>query len=123
MRKLLAMLFVTASIALTATTPAHAHAHLKRADPAVGSEVSPGPTQLRLNFSEGVELAFSQVEIALDNGEKVAPAAVVLDPNDPKTILVTLKGPLRPGHYNVAWHVVSVDTHKTQGHYDFTVKP
>jgi methionine-rich copper-binding protein CopC len=35
---------------------------------------------------------------------------------------VTLK-PLAPGTYKVTWHAVSVDTHRTQGSYEFTVKP
>ena len=29
---------------------------------------------------------------------------------------------LRPGEYTVAWHVVSVDGHKTKGQYTFSVK-
>lgn len=110
-------------VAITAVTPAYAHAHLKRAVPAVGSEVSPGPSTLRLSFSEGIELPFSHIEIAMGDGMAIAPSAVALDPNDPSVIVVTLLGPLAPGHYDVAWHVVSVDTHKTQGHYEFTVMP
>jgi methionine-rich copper-binding protein CopC len=30
---------------------------------------------------------------------------------------------LAPGTYRVAWHVVSVDTHRTEGAYTFAVKP
>ena len=37
-------------------------------------------------------------------------------------LMVKLK-PLSPGIYSVAWHVTSVDTHKTEGHFTFTVKP
>jgi methionine-rich copper-binding protein CopC len=29
---------------------------------------------------------------------------------------------LPPGEYTVAWHVVSVDGHKTKGQYTFSVK-
>ena len=29
--------------------------------------------------------------------------------------------PLPPGTYKVNWHVLSVDTHKTEGSYSFTV--
>ena len=111
------------AVAMTASGPAWAHAHLKKADPPVGSDVSPGPAQLRLVFSEGVELAFSKVEIVMGDGMAIAPAAVALAPDDPTTIIVSLKAKLDPGRYAVTWHVVSVDTHKTQGHYDFTVKP
>jgi methionine-rich copper-binding protein CopC len=30
---------------------------------------------------------------------------------------------LGPGVYRVKWHVVSVDTHRTEGDFNFTVKP
>lgn len=104
-------------------TPAFAHAHLKQADPAAGATVSTGPSQLRLTFTEGVELAFSGVAIAMDDGMIVKPSAVALAPTDPTTILVTLATPLGAGHYKVSWHVLSDDSHKTRGHYAFTVKP
>jgi len=41
---------------------------------------------------------------------------------DPKTLVIGLKA-LKPGDYSVDWHVTSVDTHKTQGHFSFTVAP
>lgn len=106
----------------TLTTPAFAHAHLKQAVPAAGATVSTGPSQLRLSFTEGVELAFSGVAIAMDDGMAIKPSAVALAPAEPNTILVTLTAPLSPGHYKVTWHVLSDDSHKTRGHYAFTVK-
>lgn len=121
MRAVLAALIL--AVATLATGPAYAHAHLKKADPAVGSEVSPGPAQLRLSFSEGVELAFSEVEIARADGMAVTPSGVALAAGDPNTIVVTLKARLAAGRYTVVWHVTSVDTHKTRGHYAFAVKP
>jgi len=30
---------------------------------------------------------------------------------------------LPPGIYTVIWHVTSIDTHKTEGRYQFTVGP
>ena len=38
-------------------------------------------------------------------------------------IVVPLKGPLAPGRYEVKWHAVSADTHKSQGVFSFEVKP
>jgi len=35
---------------------------------------------------------------------------------------VPLKTPLAAGDYQVNWHVLSVDGHKTQGSYRFSVK-
>ena len=39
-----------------------------------------------------------------------------------KTLVLTLAKPLMAGSYQVAWHVVSTDTHRIQGNLAFTVK-
>jgi len=101
---------------------ASAHALLDKAEPAVGSEVAPGPTELRLHFTEGVEIRFSGVEISGADGKAVVPVKLASDPANPAIVMVTLPSALAPGGYKVSWHVVSVDTHKTQGTYTFTVK-
>ncbi len=100
---------------------AWAHAFLDRASPAVGSEVSGSPPALTLTYSEPVEPLFSTVEVknaggAAVNDGKAAPSA------DGRVLMVRLKK-LEPGVYGVAWHITSVDTHKTEGHFTFTVKP
>lgn len=41
---------------------------------------------------------------------------------DQKQLIVPLADSLKPGTYTVDWHVVSVDGHKTKGHYTFSVK-
>jgi copper resistance protein C len=100
---------------------AWAHAFLERASPAVGSEVSGSPPALTLTYSEPVEPLFSNIEVKNASGAAV---------NETKTtsgnggrVLVTALKPLPPGVYSVSWHVTSVDTHKTEGHFTFTVKP
>jgi hypothetical protein len=35
---------------------------------------------------------------------------------------VALK-PLKPGIYHVRWHALSIDTHRTEGAFAFTVAP
>ena len=42
--------------------------------------------------------------------------------DDPATLSVPLR-PLSTGVYKVTWHATSVDTHKTEGSYTFTVGP
>lgn len=105
----------------TLSTPAFAHAHLKQAVPAAGATVTTAPTELRLSFTEGVEPAFSGVALAMADGMAIKPAAVALAPADPATLVVTLAAPLSPGRYTVTWHALSDDSHKTRGHYAFTV--
>jgi methionine-rich copper-binding protein CopC len=100
---------------------ASAHAFLDRASPAVGSEVSGSPATISLTYSEPVEPLFSTVYVTDASGARVdegKPAAQ----NDGRVLLVTLKK-LSPGVYAVEWHVTSVDTHKTEGHFTFTVRP
>lgn len=100
-----------------------AHAHLKASTPADQATVSPGPQILRLEFSEGVEPKFCQVSVTMDDGMDMGPATLATDPKDPKILIATLPGKLDAGTYKVTWHAVSVDTHKTDGSYSFTVKP
>lgn len=101
---------------------AWAHAFLSAAVPAVGSTVATGPKELRLHFSEAVEIKFSSVKITLEGGKEIVPVRFAADPSDPQLIVVSLATPLARGVYLVKWRVVSVDTHKTQGDYRFTVK-
>ena len=98
-----------------------AHAFLDRASPAVGSEVSGSPPTLALTYTEPVEPLFSSIEVTDANGARVDQGKATSQ-DDGRILVVTLK-PLQPGIYTVAWHVTSVDTHKTEGHFQFTVKP
>jgi methionine-rich copper-binding protein CopC len=111
---------LTAAACLVAQM-AFAHAFLDRASPAVGSEISVSPATVSLTYTEPVEPLFSTVQVTDAGGERVDDGAPV-PLNGGHVLSVKLK-PLRPGVYSVAWHVTSVDTHKTEGHFTFTVKP
>ena len=106
---------------LVVASSAFAHAHLNSSTPAADSTVST-PAELRLVFSEGVEAAFTQVEISQD-GTPVALKNLATDGTDKKTLIVTPAAPLANGSYQVQWHAVSVDTHKSAGSYRFKVGP
>lgn len=102
--------------------PAFAHALLRKAVPGVGSTVLTAPTSVTLTFSEGVEPSFCTVEVRDGAGARVDLGDVALAGSDQKTISVKLK-PLAAGTYSVVWHATSVDTHKTDGKFVFTVGP
>ncbi|HVY15530.1 MAG TPA: copper homeostasis periplasmic binding protein CopC [Rhodopila sp.] len=104
-----------------AFTPAYAHAFLERATPAVGSAVASAPKSLMLTYTEEVEPMFCHVAVTNAAGAAVTGGAPVARDGG-RTLVVPLK-PLKPGTYTVDWHVVSVDTHKTEGHFTFTVSP
>jgi methionine-rich copper-binding protein CopC len=101
---------------------ADAHAFLDQAVPPVGSAVPASPKEIRLTFSEGVEPRFSAIELATSDGRTIATGPAVRDPGDDKQLVLAVP-PLAPGRYKVSWHVVSVDTHRTEGVYSFTVAP
>jgi copper resistance protein C len=109
-------------LALALSGQAFAHAMLNKASPSAGSTVA-APTEIRLDFTEALEPSFSSIALTTKDGKPVAGAKAVPDPDDDKVLVLTPTAPLAAGGYHVAWTVVSVDTHRTQGNFDFTVKP
>src|SRR5436309_3056503 len=107
---------------LVALTPGavSAHAFLDHAVPAVGATIMASPATLQLFFSEPIEPRFSGIELATAAGRPVATGAAALDPRNPAALVLRLP-PLMPGRYRVSWHVVSADTHRTEGSYEFSV--
>jgi hypothetical protein len=99
---------------------AYAHAMLESASPPVGGTVA-APSQISITFSEGVEPKFSGVTVSGPGGA-VPVGKPATAPGDNKVLVVKVGKTLAPGTYTVKWHAVSVDTHHTQGDFDFTVK-
>ena len=100
---------------------ARAHAFLKTASPPVGSTVQQAPAAVTLRFTEGVEPAFSTITVQDAGGAEVSSGPVRAGV-DASSLAVGVK-PLTPGAYTVTWHAVSVDTHRTEGRFSFTVAP
>jgi methionine-rich copper-binding protein CopC len=114
--------FVIAAILAGLSGRADAHALLQSAIPRVGGSAS-AVSELRLTFTEALEAAFCTVTLSTSGGAPVAAPKAQADPRNPKVLVVKLPQPLPPGQYKVEWRVVSVDTHHTQGSYQFTVVP
>lgn len=102
---------------------AEAHAQLQKAIPAVGSKVARSPSEISLHFSEGVEPRFSTITLATAGGESIEVGRAATLPGDATVLVSKVLKPLKAGTYEVVWHVVSVDTHRTQGSFHFTVGP
>lgn len=98
-----------------------AHAHLKVQTPAADATVSSAPKVLTLNFSEGIEPNFSGVKVTGPDNAVVKTGKLDLDPSNNTQVNVPIESELVAGKYQVSWHVVSVDGHKTKGQYSFTV--
>jgi methionine-rich copper-binding protein CopC len=73
-----------------------------------------------MTHTEGVEPLFSAIEVDGPNGEAISTGKPHVAPDDNRRLIMKLPQ-LGPGTYTVIWHVTSVDTHKTEGRYTFTV--
>ena len=106
---------------LTLQTHAWAHAFLDHAEPKVGSTVTNSPAEIKVWFTQNLEPAFSTLEVRNAQDKEVDKKDAHLDDKDKSLFRVSLPQ-LPDGTYTVIWHAVSVDTHKTQGRFEFTVK-
>jgi len=121
MKRSLALVIAACFASVLAGTQAFAHAFLNHAEPGVGTTVSTSPSELQLTFTEDIVAAFSGVRVATASGAPVPTGKAAVCPAN--TLHVRLARALKPGTYVVSWHVVSVDTHHTQGSYKFTIAP
>jgi len=115
MRIVIVMLLLVAQ----ATGIACAHAFLDHASPLVGSSVPTAPREVTLWFTQNLEPAFSTMQVTDANSARVDQGNAQISSN---TMRIALKA-LTPGSYKVRWHVLSVDTHKTEGAFSFHVGP
>ena len=104
------------------TGAVEAHAYLQRAAPLVGSTIPASPPDLTLDYSEPIESHFSAVVVMDAAGQRVDKNDVHVSPENPKRLVVGLH-PLKQGTYKVEWHIISVDTHRTDGRFTFSVQP
>ena len=98
--------------------PAGAHAFLDHANPGAGASLRAAPKTLMLTFSDDLDAEASGVVVVDSSGHAVAGRPMVSG----DCIMAPLR-PLAPGKYRVMWHAMSDDDHRTQGAYDFVIKP
>ena len=100
-----------------ATGEATAHAFLDHAEPRVGNKVASPPREVTLWFTQKLEPAFSTITVTNSAGQRV-------DNGKTRVSGSQMSVSLRPGGtgtYHVTWHVLSVDTHTTEGNFSFQV--
>jgi copper resistance protein C len=108
---------ISALLAIMSGTAAEAHAFLDHAEPRVGSTVPTAPRELSLSFTQKLEPAFSSVEVSDGNGARVD----LGKPSVSASVMRIRLKQLSAGTYRVRWHVLSVDTHTTEGSFTFQV--
>jgi copper resistance protein C len=120
MSRIITAVVVGAAAIAAAPAAAWAHAFLDHASPAVGSSVPASPANVTLWFTQDLEPAFSSVTVTNEAGTRVDLDNVQIPQGSPAELRIGLKS-LPPGTYLVSWHVVSVDTHPTEGTFTFEV--
>ena len=93
-----------------------AHVHLEQATPADGAILTSAPTELVLRFSEAARL--TALSISRDGGAREKLTAL---PAQPQSKIVVALPALAPGHYVLAWRVLSADGHVMPGQVHFTL--
>jgi copper resistance protein C len=111
---------LSTALALFASTPAFAHAHLDSSAPTADAKLVEPPAEITLDFSEEIEPMFSAIEVEDDKGARVDKGDVHTAPDDAKRLVVSIDA-RASGVYKVTWRVTSTDTHKSKGSFNFTV--
>ena len=104
---------------LFAGSEAAAHAFLDHAEPRVGNKVASAPREVSLWFTQKLEPAFSGVTVTNASGQRIDTGKARVSGNQ---MSVSLRSG-GTGTYHVTWHVLSVDTHTTDGSFTFEVGP
>ena len=100
---------------------AWAHAFPDHSDPRVGSTQKTPPATVRIWFDSGLEPAFSSLHVMNSDNQPVDKGDGHVDEHD-NTIMEVSLPPLPPGKYHVFWVAISVDTHRTEGSFPFTIE-
>lgn len=121
MRRLLIVMAMT--VCFLGATPLRtwAHAFPDHSEPRVGSTQKTPPAKVRIWFDTGLEPAFSSLRVTNSDNQPVDQGDGHVDEND-NTILEVSLPQLPPGKYHVYWVATSVDTHRTEGDFSFTIK-
>lgn len=106
--------------ALAWATPALAHAHPERSDPARNAVVASSPKTVSIWFDDELQPALTHVEVSV-GGKVVSVGKGKVDPKSPKLLSVPLAHG-GAGKYTVSWHAVADDGHPSKGSFQFTVK-
>lgn len=98
-----------------------AHPFLRRSSPAASDTLATSPSQLRLVFSEPIELRFTRVQLLGPDGVPGSLGAPTIVPDSLGTVVLPVSGVLPRGGYIVRWQAAGDDGHVIRGEYAFVV--
>jgi len=103
------------------TAAGWAHAFPEHAEPGAGAWLAAPPHEVLIRFDHMLETSFSSLRVEDAQGHRVDKGRAQAGSDDPHLMKVSLPR-LKPGIYQVIWTAVSLDGHRTQGDYLFTIR-
>jgi copper resistance protein C len=100
-------------------SPASAHSFPESESPSAGETINASPSQVTIKYDAPIEKLFASLEVLDGAGQNKAAGPANVSPDGSKLSVDLDK--LKPGDYKVKWHVVGIDSHRTEGSYSFTV--
>jgi methionine-rich copper-binding protein CopC len=114
-------LLLVSALPLIAAAAVLPHAKLKSSLPSAGSTVG-APKELRLTFSEKIEVKIAKITLLRGTEELPALGAVAADAQAPETVVIPVTKALAAGAYTVKYRVAGPDGHPMGGSFTFSVK-
>jgi putative copper export protein/methionine-rich copper-binding protein CopC len=114
---------ICAILILVVTATAYAHLALESSEPASGAQLNVAPRELRLTFTEEVEVAVARIWFRDAAGTPVALSPLRTPDDSAQVIVATISAPLTAGTHSVQWQVAGTDGHPVRGTFSFTIAP
>jgi hypothetical protein len=110
------------SLASATASATRRHTHLVRSEPAANDSLAASPSDIKLGFSERVELRVTRVKLT-DAAGRAAALGKPARPDDAEgaAVVVPLSKPLARGSYTVSWSTAAKDGHPARGTIGFVV--
>ena len=121
-RRLLALGALVVALVVAAAAPASAHATLLTTEPQNGGVYDTSPSQVKLRFSEPVEVSLGGIRVFSSDRDRVVTGSPEHPDGTQSEVAVPLPK-LENGTYVVTWRVISADSHPVEGAYTFQVGP
>jgi methionine-rich copper-binding protein CopC len=100
---------------------ASAHAFPEQDTPSAGAVLAQAPGTVSIRFDSELEPIFSKLIVKNAQDQQVSQGNGSVDPTNARVLATRLTNAAK-GSYHVYWSVVSMDGHRTEGDYTFTVR-
>ncbi len=114
-------LLLAVSVLVSLPGSALAHPFLRRSVPKASDTLAVAPIELRLVFSEPIELRFAKIELVGPGGTLGFLTGLATEPDSLGTVAAPVGRVLGPGGYTVRWQAAGDDGHVIRGEYGFVV--